>query len=45
MGLDPKTLTIPRVITDKLLSKKTSSLKLSTTFPIFIFKGKVTIMS
>ena len=45
MGSDPKMPIIPRVVTSKLSSKILSSLKLPTTFPALIPKGKVSTMS
>ena len=45
VGSDPKTLTIPRVTTGKLSSKRLPSLKLPTTFLALIPEGKASTMS
>jgi len=45
VGSDPKTLTVPRVTTDKLSSKRLPSLKLLAAFPALIPEGKASTMS
>jgi len=44
MGSDSRMPTVPRVTTDKLSSKKLSSLKLPAAFPALIPKGKASTM-